>query len=32
MNKCEEKYNEIKRKINSISNLNDDRILNLLKE
>lgn len=32
MNKCEEKCNEIKRKIDSISNLNDDRILNLLKD
>lgn len=32
MNKYKEKYNEIKRKIDSISNLNDHRILNLLKE
>lgn len=32
MNKCQEKCDEIKRKIDSISNLNDDRILNLLKE
>lgn len=32
MNKCQEKCNEIKRKIDSISNFNDDKILDLLKD